>query len=206
MSAQSLPLSAARHARALGSGLCIGGLLWALDFVQIIINGALTGTLPADADAQLPVYLRAGLRLFILSIPILTFGMGVLAAQLRTRSPKLTIAALPFMLIALALSSTNLVTISGLAGAPMFNDTFMGLSIFATAIATGLLGAASLRSQALPRADAVLLLLVGLTTIPILFGTPLPFGPDWATDHLAFLTSGIAYMIVGARVLTAREA
>jgi hypothetical protein len=177
----------------------LGGSFWVLDFVLIIVNGVLTGRLPADGDAQLPLYMRAGLRLFILSIPILLLGLGTLAARLRGRSPKLAIAALPFMLIALALSSINLATMSGLAGAPAFNDTFMGLSIFATAIATGLLGAATLRAQLLPRADAALLLLVGVTTIPILFGTPLPFGPDWATDHLAFLTSGVAYVVVGMR-------
>jgi hypothetical protein len=36
-------------------------------------------------------------------------------------------------------------------------------------------------------------------------GTPLPIGPDWATDHLAFLTSGIAYTIAGARLWTAQK-
>ncbi len=121
--------------------LLFGGLFWVIDFVLIILNGVLTGSLPADGDVQLPLYLRVGLRLFVLSIPILNFGLGMLATQMRARSPKLTVAALLFMTIALLLSSINLVTISGLAGTPTFNDTFMGLSIFATAIATGFLSA-----------------------------------------------------------------
>jgi hypothetical protein len=119
----------------------------------------------------------------------------------RARSPKLTIAAALFMSIAGVLSTLNVVTISGLAGAPYFNDTFLGLSVFATSIATGLLGAAALRTGALRRSEALALVGIGVTTIPILFGTPLPFGPDWATDFLAFLTSGVTFAIVGARSL-----
>ncbi len=34
------------------------------------------------------------------------------------------------------------------------------------------------------------------------FSTPLPLGPEWATDYLAFLTSGAAYAVVGARLWT----
>jgi hypothetical protein len=203
---QSLPLTAPRLTCLMAAALFFGGLFWAIDFVLIILNGMVTGSLPAESDAQLPLYLRVGLRLFIVSIPILTFGLAMLAIRLRAGSPKLTVASLLFMTIALVLSSVNLVTISGLASTPMFNDTFMGLSIFATAIATGFLGAATLRTQTLSRVEGVLLLLVGVTTIPILFGTPLPFGPDWATDHLAFLTSGSVYAIVGVHVWMKREA
>lgn len=201
MATQSIHVAALRPARPLGPTLILGGLFWASDFALVIVNGALTGSLPSSDDAALPLHMRVGLRLFILSIPLLLVGLAALAAQMRARSPKLTIAAALFMAIAAGLSASNVVTMSGLAGAPAFNDTFMGLSIFATSIATGLLSAAALRTGSLRRADALLLLAVGVSTIPLLVGTPLPFGPDWATDHLAFLTSGLAYVIVGARAL-----
>lgn len=206
MSAQTLPMVSPRANRLLGPALTIGGLLWVGDFVQIVINGAFTGHLPDAPDALLPVALRIGLRLFVASTIVLGIGLASLFLKLRGRSTKLAFAGLPFIAIALVLATLNLVTLSGLAGAPMFNDTFMGLSIFATAIATAFLSVAALRTQALPRWAALALLFVGLTTIPVLFGTPLPIGPDWATDHLAFLTSGIAYTIVGARMWAAQAA
>lgn len=206
MSAQTLPMVSPRANRLLGPAFTIGGLLWIGDFVQIIINGAITGQLPDAPDALLPLALRIGVRLFVVSTLVLGFGLISLFLKLRGRSTKLAFASLPFIAIALVLATINSVLLSGLAGAPMFNDTFMGLSIFATAIATAFLSAAALRTQALPRWAGLALLFVGLTTIPVLFGTPLPIGPDWATDHLAFLTSGIAYAIVGARIWAGRVA
>ncbi len=65
---------------------------------------------------------------------------------------------------------------------------------------TGLLSVGALRTGVLPRWVALTLLFAGVTTILVLFGTPLPVGRDWATDHLAFLLSGLAYMIAGARL------
>jgi hypothetical protein len=195
-----------RATRLLGPALTIGGLIWISDFAQIIVNGAITGHLPDAPDALLPLALRIGLRLFVASTIVLSIGLISLFLQLRSRSTKLAFASLPFMAIALVLATINTVLLSGLAGTPTFNDTFMGLSIFATAIATAFLSVAALRTQALPRWAALALLFVGITTIPVLFGTPLPIGPDWATDHLAFLTSGIAYTVVGARMWAARAA
>jgi hypothetical protein len=67
-------------------------------------------------------------------------------------------------------------------------------------LATLLLGIAAARTPGLPRATAMAMLFIGLTTIPTLILTPLPVGPDWATDFLAFLTSGAAYGALGALV------
>jgi hypothetical protein len=198
MATQVVPITASRQTRLIGPALTLGGLLWITDFVLILVNGLLTGMLPG-ADAQTPLYLRIGLRLFVLSIIVLNLGLSGLFGRLRRRSSKLSLAGAVFMTIGVALASVNTVMLSGLAGPATFNDIFMGFSIFATAIATGLLSVAALRTRGLPRGLALTLLFVGITTIPILFGTPLPFGPDWATDHLAFLTSGIAYVIVGLR-------
>jgi len=85
------------------------------------------------------------------------------------------------------------------------NSLFGGYSAFATSIGTGFLGWAALRAHALSRPLAWTLIIIGLVTIPILFATPLPIGPDWATDFLAFLLSGIGYTLVGLRMLSARQ-
>jgi hypothetical protein len=197
MSTHAVSIATPRAARLLGPAFTIGGLLWIGDFVQIVVYGLISGTLVDAPDQELPLALRIGLRLFVLSVVILGLGMAGLFLRVQRRSKKLAIAALPFMIIALALATANLVTLSGLLGAPFFKDTFMGLSVFSTSIATLLMGIGTLRSGVLPRWASLALVFVGVTTIPILFGTPLPVGPDWATDHLAFLTSGIAFAAVG---------
>lgn len=205
MSTQAIPMVSTHATRLLGPAFAIGGLLWIGDFAQIVVNGFVTGSLPTDADPQLPLTLRVGIRLFVLAVVVLGIGLGSLFMELRSRSKKLAITGMVFTAIALALATINLVLLSGLAGTPMFNDMFLGFSIFATAIATTFMSVAALRTHTLPRWAGVTLLLVGITTIPILFGTPLPIGPDWATDHLAFLTSGVAYTIVGARLWVAQR-
>lgn len=197
MSTHAVSIATPRAARLLGPAFTIGGLLWIGDFVQIVVYGLISGTLVDGPDQELPLALRIGLRLFVLSVVILGLGLAGLFTRLQSRSKKLAIAGLLFTVIALALGTANLVLLSGVLGAPSFNDTFMGLSVFSTSIATLLMGIGALRSGVLPRWASLALLFVGVTTIPILFGTPLPVGPDWATDHLAFLTSGIAFAAVG---------
>jgi hypothetical protein len=41
--------------------------------------------------------------------------------------------------------------------------------------------------------------------MPLLLVTPLPVGPAWATDTLAFLLGGIVYVAVGAAAHSDRE-
>jgi hypothetical protein len=48
------------------------------------------------------------------------------------------------------------------------------------------------------RSAALILLCTTILFIPLLFGTPLPFGPEWASDFLAFFVSGIGYTVMGA--------
>jgi hypothetical protein len=205
MSTQAVPVVSPRAPRLLGSAFTIGGMLWIGDFVQIVVNGAITGSLPIAPDPLQPLVLRIGLRLFVLSIVVLGTALTSLLILVKSRSTKLAISGLVFTAIALVLATVNLATLSGLAGTPILNDTFMGLSVFAIAIATAFMSVAALRTHALPRWAAITLMFVGISTIPVLFGTPLPLGPDWATDHLAFLTSGLAYTIVGGGLWVAQK-
>ncbi len=104
------------------------------------------------------------------------------------------------------LGLSDLIVLSGIFGSSAsLNSTFGGFAAFAASIGTGFLGWAALRAHALSRPLGWALILIGLTTIPILFATPLPIGPDWATDFLAFLLSGIAYSFVGMRMPPARQ-
>ena len=69
-----------------------------------------------------------------------------------------------------------------------------------TTVGAGFLGGAVWRAHISPLWMAWIFILVCLMTAPLLFATPLPFGPDWASDFLAFLLSGIAYGFVGLRL------
>ena len=57
----------------------------------------------------------------------------------------------------------------------------------------------------LPRSYAWILIVIGIVTLPILLLTPLPIGPAWATDTVAFFLSGIGYTVVGLRMLVERK-
>lgn len=197
MSITALQINTARTSKLMGTLFSLGGLFWAADFVTIVINGMLTGSLPSAPDPELPLYMRIVLRLLVLSVLLLVGGLSQLFLQTFPKAKFLSGGAVLFMGIAAVLGSINTITLSGLAGTPSFNDTFMGLSVFATSIATALLSVAALRTGVLPRRTAFILMFVGFTTIPFLLGTPLPFWPDWATDHLAFLTSGCAFCLAG---------
>lgn len=200
MSITAVPANIVRFSKLMGPLFTIGGLFWVADFVFIVVHGVLTNSLPTAPDPELPLYLRIVLRLLVLSVLLLVAGLSNLFARTRSKAKFLSYGAFLFMTIAAVLGTINTVTLSGLSGTPSFNDTFMGLSVFATSIATALLSTAALRTGTLPRRTAFLLLFVGLTTIPVLLGTPLPIGPDWATDHLAFLTSGLAFCLAGLQL------
>jgi hypothetical protein len=67
--------------------------------------------------------------------------------------------------------------------------------------ASGFLGWAALRTGILTHSMAWTLIIIAIATVPMLVVTPLPIGPDWATDALAFLLGGIGYTVVGMRML-----
>jgi hypothetical protein len=185
-----------RRLRSLANSILFaGGVLWILTFALIVVNGVITGTLPNQPDVVSPPFLRIGIRLFALSVVILGIGLWGFAPRLHGRWLK-TIGLL-LSTVAMIFSAINLVTLSGLVGTPAYSDTLGGLSVMITSLATLLLGIAAARSPGISRTTLAAMFWIGLSTIPILIFTPLPVGPDWATDFLAFLTSGVAYCVLG---------
>lgn len=189
----------ARLVRLSAPLMIAGGLLWIATFVLIVVNGLMTGTLPNIPDAASPLFLRIGIRAFTIATLLLDGALIGVYLRLRRHARVLPIVGLGAIVIALGMAATNLATLSGLLGTARYSDTFGGLSVMLTSIGTLVFAIAGLRTAQLSRAVAYLLIFVGLTTIPILFTTPFPIGPDYATDFLAFLTSGAAY--VGAGIL-----
>lgn len=206
ITATALTAAPSRLGRMTGPLLALGGLLWILTFALIVVNGALTGSLPNQPDAVSPLALRVGIRLFALSVVVLGLGFWGLAPRLMARSRWLTVVGLFFTSVAMLMATINLITLSGLAGTPSYSDTLGGLSVMITSLAALLFGIGAVRTPGVGRPATAALLFVGLTTIPTLIFTPLPIGPDWATDFLAFLTSGAAFVALGALLRPGREA
>jgi hypothetical protein len=116
------------------------------------------------------------------------------------------ITGVVFATLGIVLGAIDLVVLSGIFGSSQsLNANIGGIGAFSIILGTGFLGFAALRARSLPRWMAWTLLIIGIVTIPILFATPLPIGPDWATDFVAFLLSGIAYVVVGMSLIAARK-
>ena len=191
--------------RLAGPALTLGGLLWITLYIVIVIIGLETGKL-APSGAHAPVLANIGIWILPLSVLPLCVGLLGMFARLEGHARGLGITGVVFASIGMVLSISDLIVLSGIFGfIASLNNPLGGGAAFVTVIGTGFLGLAMLRARVLPRWMAWTFLIIGVVTIPILFATPLPIGPDWATDFVAFLLSGIAYVVVGASLIMTRK-
>jgi hypothetical protein len=198
-----------RLSRLAGPALTLGGLLWIAIHVIIVIGGLMTGKLvQAIPAAHQP--LLAHIYYFLLPLSYLLLCVGLLGgfAWLDGRARRLgiigfvlaSIATVTSIIIFLTMSAISL---NGPLGVlvPLVN-ALNGLSTLSASL---VLGCAALRVHMLPRPYAWTLIVIGIVTLPILLMTPLPIGPAWATDTMAFFLSGIGYAVVGLRILVERK-
>jgi hypothetical protein len=196
-----------RFSHLAGPALTLGGLLWVTIHVMIVIAGVMTGKLViALAPAQ--QQLLAHIYYLVLPISYLILCAGLLGAfvHLEGRAGRLGITGFVFASIATLSSSINLIflpisttSLGGVFGVAA--SVVNGLSGLSALAATLLLGCAALRTHLLPAPFAWTLIVIGIVTLPILLLTPLPIGPDWATDTISFFLSGVGYTVVGLRML-----
>jgi len=200
-----------RLSRLAGPALALGGLIWITIHVIVVIGGLMTGKLvPALPTTQQP--LLAHIYYFLLPLSYLVISVGLLGgfAWLDGRARRMGIICFVLsssatvtsiiLLIFLALSATSLNGSPGVL-VPLVN-ALNGLSTLSASV---VLGCALLRVHMLPRPYAWILIVIGIVTLPILLLTPLPIGPTWATDTIAFFLSGIGYTVVGLRILVERK-
>lgn len=189
-----------------GPALALGGLLWIIVYIVIVIIGLETGKLEPPLDAHSPVLVLIGILLLPLSLLPLYVGLLGVFAGLERRGRGFGITGVVFASIGIVLGVIDLIVLSGIFGSSeSLNSSVGGLGAFSMIIGTGFLGFAALRARVLSRWMAWTLLVIGIVTIPILFATPLPIGPNWATDFVAFLLSGIAYVVVGLSLIVTRK-
>jgi hypothetical protein len=187
--------------------LLTGGLLWIVLFTIFVSIGATTGKFPDSPGPHSSPAVFIGGWIFLLSILILDLGQIGMLARMQGPARALRIISLVFTLLSVALIIVNVVLFifGSITGSTDYSGTLAGLGAMTLSIGAAFLGWAGLRTKVIPRGAAWTLIGIGITTIPILFSTPLPIGPDWASDMLAFLTSGIAYVVVGAIMLKMRQ-
>lgn len=203
MSTYALTFTLSRHKQQIGAALVLGGLLWLANFAQIMSNGSLFGNELKHVVKPLYFSQMIGFYLFVLLIVVLNVGLGRLLMQTKDGEKKLGLAAIVFMGIAVASAVFNLFSLSGFNTQPAFNHTLMSWTIFSTAVATGLLGATVLRNRVLPHWVPLLLMLVGMATLPMLLETLFPNGPAWVTNHSVFLLIGLVYSFASAGIWAA---
>jgi hypothetical protein len=192
--------------RLAGPALAVGGLFWIATYIVIVLIGLQTGQLAPPLDAHSPLLVRIGIYLLPLSLFPLYVGLLGVFSGLEKRGRVFGLIGVVFATLGIGLGVIDLVVLSGVFGSSeSLNASVGGMGAFSITIGTGFLGFAALRARALPGLLAWTLLIIGIITIPILFATPLPIGPNWATDFVAFLISGIGYTVVGVTMMVTRK-
>jgi hypothetical protein len=200
-------MSSQRFSRLAGPALTLGGALWITIHLLVFIDGLLTGKLVWATNAHQPLLMY----IYYLLQPIssLFMGLGLLGGFGRRegRAKRLGMIGLVLASIGIITSIIYLIflTISAtpLSGAlGVLKSSANALNGLSTLAATLILGCAALRTHMLPRPIAWTLIVIGIVTAPILLVTPLPIGPAWATDTIAFFLSGIGYTAVGVKMLS----
>ena len=187
--------------------LLTGGSLWIVVFALFVSIGAATVKFPDPPGPHSSPAVFIGGWIFLLSILVLDLGQIGMLARMQGRARALRIISLVFTLLSVTLIIINVVLFifGSITGRATYSGALTGFGAMTLSIGAAFLGWAGLRTKVITRGAAWTLIGIGITTIPILFSTPLPIGPAWASDMLAFLTSGIAYAVVGAIMLKMRQ-
>ena len=199
-------MSSQRFSRLVGLALALGGVLWITIHMLVITDGLMTNKLVWASNAHQPLltyiyYLLQPISSLFLSLGLLSGFTRLAGRAKRLGITGLVLAAIGIItsiiyLICLTISATPLDGVLGL-----LESSANALNGLSTLAATMILGCAALRTHMIPRSFAWTLIVIGIVTAPILLTTPLPIGPDWATDTIAFFLSGIGYAVVGMKML-----
>jgi hypothetical protein len=203
-------------ARALGemlahhasSALLVGGLLWVVTYgVEILIGvllGEATYASPEPSSSWL-VWLWPAT--FMGAIFCLSTGLLGIAAQVGRRHRVLTVLGGLMALVALVVSSINLVRLTGVIGQPTASDGLGFMGVVGVLSGSVLLGVASTRGQVLPRPARWTLTLLPLAFVPAIIATiPLEgIAPDYVVADLPFPVVGLVLAWVGITLRRDRQ-
>ena len=180
-----------------GLALILGGLLWIVSYGTGLVDGKTID--PNAAQSLSPLEWIGGIA-FSGALLFLGIGLAVLGARLQTRSKRLAFIPITAGLI-------NLVLLTGIFSGIRVLGLLAGIGVVSTFASATLLGIATLRTQALPRWTAIILLVTGLVTFPVILLT-IPLSvvvPDYVIGDLPFALSAALFLVVGSQLLRARR-
>jgi len=183
-----------------GLALILGGLLWIITYIAGIAAGKLID--PDYFDGSLLMWI--GMIASEAAHLILSTGLIALGMHLRAHSKWLASAGLVLAVISFIVGLAGLILFpSLLKGAilPRMLAAVVEITLFASAT---LLSITMLRVRALPRWAALVLLLVGILTVPLIF-VAFPLGavlPNYLVSDLPLALAAVGLVVGGYVALT----
>lgn len=180
-----------KHNNLASSLLILGGLLWIIHYILQII----AGTIGIHAmSLEISFGFIEGI-LFSSALICLNTGLIKLNFMLVAKSEGWAYAGLAFSIIALTGTIAGFL-INVLAGGHV--GILGAIGVIGSCIGATLLAIGALRSKMLLLNHALLLLLIGIFTFPliVILATPLSV-PAYFTDGLPFAVSGLAWLVFG---------
>ena len=142
--------------RLMGPALTLGGLLWIIVYIVIVIIGMETGKLAPPLDAHSPLLVRIGIYLLPLSLFPLYVGLLGVFTGLEKRGRAFGITGVVFATLGIVLGAIDLVVLSGIFGSSQsINASIGGIGAFSIILGTGFLGLAALRARSSTSLDGV---------------------------------------------------
>lgn len=192
-------------ARWSGPAFVAGGLLWIAHYEIWVTLGLVTGDVPVwgtafAGESAGPVgYLD--LTSFCGAILFFAAGLYGVGVVLKGRSKVLRAIGLFFAVLAGIMAASGLATQA--LGLASMTGLFMGNGVIASLLGATFLSGAALRTGALRKGAALLLLANGLLTFPLIVSivSILPTLPSYTVDELPFAVSGLAWILVGRALL-----
>jgi hypothetical protein len=184
-----------------GLALIVGGLLWIASYGTGLVNGR---TIDPHIQNLSPLEWISGIT-FSGAFLFLGIGLAALGARLQQRSKPLALVGTLLAFLPITAGLVNLVLLTGLFRGIRVIGLLAGIGVVCTFASATLLGIATLHTRSLPRWTALILLVTGLVTFPVILLTiPLSaFVPDYITGDLPFALSAALFLVVGSQMLRA---
>jgi hypothetical protein len=184
-----------------GFTLILGGLLWIVSYGAGLVNGKTID--PLIQNLSLLEWI--GGIAFSGALLFLGIGLAALSARLQERAKRLALVGMLLAFIPITAGLINLVLLTGIFKGIRVLVLLAGIGVVSTFASATLLGIATLRTKALPRWTALILLVTGLVTFPVILLT-IPLSavvPDSIIGDLPFALSAALFLVVGSQVLRA---
>jgi hypothetical protein len=184
-----------------GFTLILGGLLWIVSYGAGLVNGKTIDPLIQNLS---PLEWIGGIA-FSGALLFLGIGLAALSARLQERAKRLALVGMLLAFIPITAGLINLVLLTGIFKGIRVLVLLAGIGVVSTFASATLLGIATLRTKALPRWTALILLVTGLVTFPVILLT-IPLSavvPDSIIGDLPFALSAALFLVVGSQVLRA---